>query len=514
MKKFFIAALIVSTLLKLIPLFSYNMPFTMDQGRDLVEVRQIWVNKDIKLIGPTTSINGVHLGPFYYYLISIPFLLFNGSPTSILVWQIFWLQSSIFCLFLAFYKKNKLLATVSAILLLFSPVGFYTSRYFWNASFTPGFILLFLIFFYKSLYEDNPQNDYLLGLLVGISLQLEAAFGIILLPFVILWLLIKKSTVPKYSRVIFIFFLTLLPQLIFELKHHFSMTKVLLGEFLGKSSILGDKLGINERLPQRWQVFKEVIRESSHLPFKYLFPGLIIVLLVGSFFLLKKKFTPEQLVAKRLFAVSTSLILFSVCFYLLYGSLLKNWYVFSLSSIICLSFSSAACLFIGSFPSAKNILFLFVVLSLVYAVSSQVDYLKSSFLPSNDPSGYKNQLSVIDDIYKHADGEGFVVYNYLPSIYDYPFQYLFWWYGKTKYGYMPNDLAYLPRQPEYIPERESFLHPTKPISSQSKTFLIIQKGDNKTHFQSWLGNFSSLCSIRDIKYAFSQQLLVLENCQK
>jgi len=53
-------------------------------------------------------------------------------------------------------------------------------------------------------------------------------------------------------------------------------------------------------------------------------------------------------------------------------------------------------------------------------------------------------------VYQQADGQGFNLYSYIPSVYDYPNQHVFWWYGTKKYGYQPADVSYLPNQPEYI----------------------------------------------------------------
>ena len=64
------------------PVLNYNFPFTMDQSRDMLDIRQIVVSLHPTLIGPTTSINGVFLGPFYYYFNVIPYFLSGGDPAS------------------------------------------------------------------------------------------------------------------------------------------------------------------------------------------------------------------------------------------------------------------------------------------------------------------------------------------------------------------------------------------------------------------------------------------------
>src|SRR3989338_11444121 len=94
MRALLILALLISTFTKLIVVNGYNFAFTMDQGRDMVDIRQMVVSLTPKLVGPTTSINGVLLGPFWYYFLLPPFLISGGNPQAIMNWQIIWYQLS------------------------------------------------------------------------------------------------------------------------------------------------------------------------------------------------------------------------------------------------------------------------------------------------------------------------------------------------------------------------------------------------------------------------------------
>ena len=78
---------LISTYLKLAPILNNNFPFTMDQARDMLDIREIAVGFHPVLIGPTTSINGVFLGPFYYYFNLIPFIISGGDPAFLVYWS-------------------------------------------------------------------------------------------------------------------------------------------------------------------------------------------------------------------------------------------------------------------------------------------------------------------------------------------------------------------------------------------------------------------------------------------
>ena len=286
MNKFFTALFFVSILLssyiKIASVAGNNFAFTIDQGRDLVDVRHMVVFQSPRLVGPTTSINGVLLGPFYYYFITIPFILFSGSPAAIVYWQIFWFQLSVIVLWLVLKQKSKLLADITGTLLLLSPMGFYTARYFWNANAMPIFVILFVAFLLKSIWSTKQIWLILLGLLIGFSLQVEAAFGVIFVPFSVIFLLLNRKTVKNLLVLLFSFLLTIVPQILFEFRHSFVMSKTLIAGLTGTSDILGKKLLFAQKFIQRGQVYAGAIRETNHIQYNLLLSLFVISLLVRS----------------------------------------------------------------------------------------------------------------------------------------------------------------------------------------------------------------------------------------
>lgn len=510
MKYLFFLVFVLTLALRLLPNNLQNMPFTMDQGRDLIDVRQIWQGADLRLIGPTTSLNGVYLGPFYYYLISIPHLITSGDPRSVLVWQILFFHLAIFFFWKTVKKHHSKLADFVSILLLVSPISFYANRYFWNANFMPSFTLIYLTLTLDALFTKiSPNKDLLLGLVAGLSLQIEAAFGILFLPFSLLAFATTKSSLPRYSRFLASFFVTLLPQIVFELAKGFPMTKVLLMEISGTTSTLGEKLNLLERLAQRQSAYLVAFQQSSHINPNVLTYILVFSLLVFLFY----KNKTDHKIAKLISATSLLFLAFSLIFYLSYSAIIKSWYIFSISLIFPVFIGSAISLLDQKSLLYKSAVCLVLLLSFLGVFRSQQEYLGSAtYKNPNDPSAYINQIKVIDDVYKLADNGPFYVYNYLPSVYDYPFQYLFWSHGLKKYGYSPNDLAYLPNQPEYIKNKNDFLKNTKQITDTTPTILIIQEGDNKTHLQEWFGNFAHLCTEKKQEYTFGQKVLYLIPC--
>jgi hypothetical protein len=70
---------------------------------------------------------------------------------------------------------------------------------------------------------------------------------------------------------------------------------------------------------------------------------------------------------------------------------------------------------------------------------TNLDFSKPSW--EGNASVYRNQLEVIDYVYKEARGQNFKYNVYTPPVFDYTYRYLFKWYGPKKYAYSPTHTA-------------------------------------------------------------------------
>jgi len=505
-------ALILSFAIMMAAVHNNNFSFTMDQGRDMVDIRHMVVTTTPRLVGPTTSINGVLLGPSWYYFLLPAFLLGGGNPAALVIWQIIWYQLSAVFLWWALSQKSRSLGLITLVLYLFMPVGFNINRYFWNANAMPIFTAFYFGSLYLSVLHPSVIKMLITGLLAGVALQIEAAFGIVFFPFAFLYSLITKQ---KFKNLAFLtagFITTLVPQIIFELRHGFIMTRVFLDEFSGKASVLGGKITFAERAGERWQELVRRIIELSHSHPNTIMVVFSLCLLICLFALLKKKSSAGQL--SRLLL---SFLVFTGTFYLLFPQHLKGWYLYGLSVPLIMII---ACAF-EFLLSLKNIFFNLLVIILVssqviYATLAQSEYLKQvKSTPSNDPSNLHNQFTALDWVYANAGGEGFKAYNYIPSVYDYNYHYLYWWYGAKAYGYHPSEVAYLPNQPEYIRDNPLLWTKAKPLRPDSPIFLLIETDkEMPIREQKWLGNFAHLCEQGKTDFPFGLKAIKLQPCPK
>ena len=134
---------------------------------------------------------------------------------------------------------------------------------------------------------------------------------------------------------------------------------------------------------------------------------------------------------------------------------------------------------------------------------------------SGDKSNLRNELEAIDFVYQKANGQGFKAFNYIPSVYDFPYQYLYWWYGLNKYGYQPTVSSYLENVPEYIQNNTAFITNKKSLAANYPTFLIIETDSEMPIRQyAWLGNFTKLCQLESKIFTWGTEVKMLNNCQK
>lgn len=218
-----------------------TLPFTYDQGRDMLVLQEMQ-HGDVKLVGPTTGIGGLFLGPFYYYFLLPGFVLTQGSPIGVAVWNAVIISLS---LVLFYFLLRPVVGSKWALLgyawLVIVPGALENARIIWNPSLTVSTLLVSTWALFAS-----RQKPWLLslGLLAyGLCLQTELAYAVFLAPAYAVWVLAYGPWAGerrRYSWPVLVagcvsFGLTLLPQLAFELKNNFLMTKSVLSE-LGDSS--------------------------------------------------------------------------------------------------------------------------------------------------------------------------------------------------------------------------------------------------------------------------------------
>lgn len=496
-QKLFVAAsaavLFFGFLIKFFPLFTNQFYFTMDQGRDAVYVREILTRGKIFLLGPETSVSGVYHGVLWYYFIAIGYTLFGGHPFGA-VFMLIALNTAttgILMLYLAKRLSPGWALLTGGLLQIFW--GFHeTSRFAFNPFPLASLTLLAIIFLCQA--TDGKRSAYLWAALpVGLTFHshVVAAEPIVFWYMVLgIALLYKRRTTINMVLLGFLLVLSfLIPHFIFELTNGFSQMHVIQSEFSRPSGFFSVAKGtfIKEFL---------AIVDGSVLP-QVPHGGLImlvVVILAG--LLLLNPTNQENHAARNFICLSMSLYIVTVLWYL-GNSTWQSWQTVYLPPLLFLSFL----LVIQSLP--KSFAFVLVVM-LVGVHGSNFWYRLHADLPG-DPSYFSTELKAIDWVYQKSDGQGFSVYSYLPSVLDYPYQYLIWWYGRKTYGYLPCEYASYPGSPKlFVPGASRFKEPKKECPSMR--FLIVEPDRERARQESWLTNLQKNTTLQ--AQAFIGDILV------
>lgn len=208
-----ILILLLAAVLRLYKISDYA-EFLGDQGRDVLIVRDFLKHGDLFFIGPQTSVGNMYLGPFYYYLIAPSLLLANFNPLGP---AIFIALVSIATVWLIYFvgKKyfNPTTALIASFLYAISPVAVKYGTFSWNPNIMPFFSLLFI---YLMIEKKYPWAA------LAFAMCLNSHYlALILLPVAgVIWLKNYQPQLLKPTFIaIFLFLLTLTPQILFDLKH-------------------------------------------------------------------------------------------------------------------------------------------------------------------------------------------------------------------------------------------------------------------------------------------------------
>jgi hypothetical protein len=490
-----VGILVLGVIFKIAVTWNGNFIFQMDNARDWVDVRNMIELKNIRLTGPISAVEGLFNGPFWYYLLAFPYLLSGGDPYSGVLLMIFlWAVGGYFLYVIT--KQYGFLGWFGAQLLwLGSPYIGLTTVY----SFNPNPILflfpLFIYFLQKYLEKGKIIFGIIVGALAGFFFNLEMLSAVFLPAIIITSILVTKNF-NLFKKISFwlsigVYSLFLLPQIIFDLKHQYVMSNALM-KYLDGEGGTHASIPLYQKFFKTWESYISAFM-PTFINTKWLVNSFLWLFLISAGVYIYrnfKKFAIENYFDRISLLAFVTLFVTFLGFWL-FPVGLNSWHFGPLvaSTIIMFAFLMHK---IGEQISlAKVISGVFVLVIFVLTVMNTVKGIGEIGTPSNDPSNFANELKAIDYAYTQANGQNFKAYAYLPSVIDYPYQYLFWWYGLKKYGYTPLDYAYLPGKPEYIADKPSFDQPKKG-AEDSQLVILVKEPDRIKMRGAWEGEFAKL----------------------
>jgi 4-amino-4-deoxy-L-arabinose transferase-like glycosyltransferase len=411
--------------------------FYFDQGRDAKVIWDLWHYHRFFLIGPTTGIEGIFLGPLYYYVIAPFYLVGHGNPVAAAVGLAVICVAGIYVIY-AIGRKYFTPSTglLAATLITFS-LGLVQSQR-WLSNPTPLFLSSSLAVLALLKIVHGSKSGWvwsLCGLMLGVSLQFEAASAIFFLPAtLVVLLLFRKSVYWSFTHLVhsaFAFLITLLPQLIFDLRHDHILVMAFRQFLLVEKSFVPS--GSNF-LPTRLNFY--YLSFISNLTLDRI-PAILISCLLLLFTVTVWRHLPKKPLTVLLIWMFTPmllLLLYRGNYGYVWGYYFTGVYlVFMLlvAAILTYTYSSTY------IPFRKGLVGLLVAYIVVWNGFHLYNYLRAN---PDGPTAIMlgSSLTAVDWVYQDAGSRAFNVDVYVPPVISHAYDYLFLWRGNTRYHRLPD----------------------------------------------------------------------------
>lgn len=340
--------------------FKYTFSWAHDHDLYSWIAKDIVINHHLRLTGQITSVDGVFIGPLYYYLIALVYAIFKMNPLSaMVVTTLIGLASiwSIYFVIREFWGKKA--GQIGAFLMATSTgIALYQR---WSVPTEPAILwsIWFVYVILKSIKGDK-KILWLYGVLLGLVYHVHIALLPILPLPIIAYLFSGKNIIERLKNIKFkeyfifalIFFIFSSPFWLFEAKHNWSQVK---------STIAAMK--IENKGPTGIKKFNKVVNASAREVQRDLVQGfegfrveyLWLIFFAMSFVLIKKKvingkqfgyfmawiilislaqFTSKKTVSEYYF--TNFIPIFFIVFVLFVDEILTNKYLLSLFLVIYL----------------------------------------------------------------------------------------------------------------------------------------------------------------------------------
>lgn len=416
-----------------IELINKNYLFGFDQGLFYQEVAKIVDGHHLTLIGDEVGgIGGFFQGPGWRYLLVAPYILFRGDPYGAMVLMFLLGVGSILLSSLLFNNiLGKKISLLIGFFIALSPGIISQSRFFW-----PPFVItplaLFFLFCVLKAYQGKKFYIPLAFLTLGFMNNFEIATGgSLLLASVVTLSFIRPKhffSIKVMALSITAYIIPQLPLILFDIRHQFISSKGLI-RFISHGSSNQNVYSLKNHL----DMFKDsLLSVSGNLYF-----GIFIIFLISFAFYKIHKDKKIKAQTKRFvyFLVICPVILFVL--FLPIKTVLWSWWFLELPVFLCvlLGLSTAYTLKISKL---KYLISVFLILYFIFFAYQSWQWYRVDLNDYGGTAKIKGKIDAIDYIYHDAKGEKFGLLVFTPPVYAYPYDYILYWYGKHKYGYVPS----------------------------------------------------------------------------
>ncbi len=439
---------------RIIPIINQTVPYTYDQGRDFLKAQEIILYKNPTLLGPTTGIMGLYHGVWWYYFLSVPFIMFNGWPTGFLIFilAVSFIQVFLFYLFI----KKEFDPTVALIflgLIASSPYMIGMSFFAISSILVLPFILSFLFSLYQFIKTKKNLYIFLVFLSLGFIFEAELPAGIFTIPAFLISLVLLRQTKRFFARKINFLYafvgliIPIAPRIVFEAIKGFPQTKVVI-KYITQPTLHTPK-PIMALIPDRISMF------TYYLKSLFVYDGWLlaaVILLTASVGLTigYRKINKEQRLFFNFVATTVFFLLVLSCFYK--DSFWLNYYE-------GLTYYFALLTVFGIYGFSKKGKKFALIPAATLSIILIVNIVKfSQNLSDKKPVenvGLRSIDRTVNYLYDVNKGNRFCLRIYTPPVIPHTYNYLLSYYARIKKIPEP-DQGYINDQCWYIIENDPF----------------------------------------------------------
>lgn len=454
-----------------VEILNQNSLFLFDQGREMLAAKKIVVDHKFILIGTEigagdAGISGVFHGPLYYYMLSIIFILFNGDPQGgIYLMFGFGLLSIAFGYYVGYRMFGKWVGLLLSLLISISPIFIAQSRFIWSPN--PPTLFMLAAFYCTYIISKNKSLlfTFLAAFFSGFVYNFELGVAVPMsLTLLIYSFFLFKKQIKNYVFLIAGFVMGYLPMFLFEIRHDFLGLRGII-TYLFKHKVATHSVQQTNFLVDHFNSF--INSFSSTFPFQFLFQLVFLFIIVVSIYYIRKEKVKylKYFFSFLLLLIPVTYLVFSPLRNTVYGIYLQHLnvaYLLLTCYIVYSSFKYNIKLFL--------IVLLFILINFPIGLYSAVATTIHDYPDYGGIAKIRGKIDVVDFIYKDANKKPFGLLVFTPPVYTYPYDYLLWWYGRTKYNYVPysekKGVFYLLMEPD----------PSKPWSYNGWLETVVKDG--------------------------------------
>lgn len=435
-----------------------NIFFGYDQARDFQRIFQLISTHNLKLLGPETYIPGLFNSPFYYYLLTPIYILFNGDPNIAVFFLIFINASVIFLLYRLSVDlfNNRWIGIIAAFLwsISFEQINF--ARHLSQAPLAIAFTTIFYLGL-TSYFIKNKASGLTISL-IGLALSIHTNIYFIYLAclYPLFYFIYKPHLKLRIALLNSVLFCSLLATFILsELKFKFIGIKALLA-FMdsrqGASSYVMDNLsGYIQRITEAFVY--------SFFSFNY-FWAFLLIIAIGIYVY---KTENKKNVIFLLVLTLTTLPLFSYKSSILETAMINTSIIAPLTLLVAVG--------IYDLLKDRSLRIVGIASILLIIISNARLLMKDEFMGMKRIAyqnlTLKDEKALVNYTYNAAKKSDFSVCAVTnPLFVNTLWSYLFFSYGQNSYGYVP---TWAGQRQDYI---ESLLYDD--VNHATTRYLIIE----------------------------------------